>query len=388
MAANNAVREQWLRDIDVNAITVGTLDSLAEQFLRDCRGPGEITPTTVEGFLAKGLMRRHGIFAHGRHNNPHLRNHVAGLTPGLVGPFPLSELLKFVLAFAGRVRHDGINVATYAAVGSGQQVLCDAVADYYTYLEQHYLADLPRLEQLLLDMMAAGRLAPITNNLRALLVDEFQDTNYQQEQIYLQLCQQSNASLTVVGDDDQSIFRFRGATVEIFANFQNRITAALGAAWTPNRVDLFRNYRSTQRIVSFCERFIQLDPSFQAARRLARSRSSHRQHTQWCRAATCRFSECSAPTARGWRMIWQTCSMMFSKELGIKCSVRASTTPSPGVTMATTETAFFYRTRCGNARQVAANAYPSTCTRRYRTREFACSIRAGEALVTSTTCSA
>src|SRR5205807_923850 len=56
-------RERWLRDIDVNAITVGTLDSLAEQFLRDCRGPGEITPTTVEGFLAKGLMRRHGIFA-------------------------------------------------------------------------------------------------------------------------------------------------------------------------------------------------------------------------------------------------------------------------------------------------------------------------------------
>jgi len=266
LAARNAVRERWLRDIDVNAITVGTLDSLAEQFLRDCRGPGEITPTTIEGFLAKGLMRRHGIFAHGRHNNPHLRNHVAGLTPGLVAPFPLSEVLKFVLAFAGRVQHDGIDVATYAVMGTGQQVLCDAVADYYMYLEQHYLADFARLEQLLLDMMSTGRLAPITNNLRALLVDEFQDTNYQQEQIYLQLCQQSNASLTVVGDDDQSIFRFRGATVEIFANFQTRITVALGAAWTPNRVDLFRNYRSTQRVVNFCERFIQLDPGFQAAR--------------------------------------------------------------------------------------------------------------------------
>ncbi len=265
-AAGNVTREQWLRDIDVNAITVGTLDSLAEQFLRDCRGPGEITPTTIEGFLAKGLMRRHGIFAHGRHNNADLRNHVASLTPGLNAPFPLSEVLKFVLAFAGRVQHDSVDVAAYGAAGAGQQILCDAIADYHTYLEDHYLADFARLEQLLLDMMATGRLAAVTNNLRALLVDEFQDTNYQQEHIYLQLCQQSNASLTVVGDDDQSIFRFRGATVEIFANFQTRIVAALGPAWTPNRVDLFRNYRSTQRVVDFCQRFIQLDPGFQAAR--------------------------------------------------------------------------------------------------------------------------
>jgi DNA helicase-2/ATP-dependent DNA helicase PcrA len=266
VAAGNNVREQWLRAIDVNAITVGTLDSLAEQWLRDCRGPGEITPTTIEGFLAKGLMRQHGIFAHGRHNNADLRTHIRNLTPGLNAQYPFYEVLKFVLAFSGRVRHDAIDVTAYGAAGAGQQVLCDAIADYYTYLEDHYLADFARLEQLLLDMMGTGQLAPITDNLRALLVDEFQDTNYQQEQIYLQLCQNSNASLTVVGDDDQSIFRFRGATVEIFANFQARIVAALGAAWTPNRVDLFRNYRSTQRIVNFCQHFVQFDPGFQAAR--------------------------------------------------------------------------------------------------------------------------
>ena len=266
VASGDAAREQWLREIDVNAITVGTLDSLAEQFLRDCRGPGEITPTTIEGFLAKGLMRRHGIFANQRHNNADLRTLIASLTPGLRSPFPLSEVLEFSLAFSGRVRHDGIDVQGYAASGSGEQVLCDAVADYNAYLSQHYLADFARLEQLLLDFMHAGRLAPVTSRLRALLVDEFQDTNFQQEQIYLQLCQLSNASLTVVGDDDQSIFRFRGATVEIFANFQARIVAQLGAAWAPNRVELFRNYRSTERVVSFCERFIQIDPGFQGAR--------------------------------------------------------------------------------------------------------------------------
>lgn len=266
VTAGNNVREQWLRDIDVNAITVGTLDSLAEQWLRDCRGPGEITPTTVEGFLSKGLMRQHGLFPGNRHTNADLRNHIAALTPGLNQPFPLSDMLRFVLPFAGRVHHDGIDVAAYGAGGPGRQTLCDAVADYYTYLDTHYLADFARLEQLVLERLIAGQLGPVTGNLRALLVDEFQDTNYQQEQIYLRLCQQSNASLTVVGDDDQSIFRFRGATVEIFANCQTRIVNAIGPAWAPNRIDLFRNYRSTSRVVAFCERFIQIDPGFQAAR--------------------------------------------------------------------------------------------------------------------------
>lgn len=264
--SHDAQREEWLRNIDVNSIMVGSLDSLAEQFLIDCRAPGQITPTTIEPFLAKGLLRRHAIFVNARHRNQQLLAHIIGLTPGLQSPVAMPEVLKFVMDFADRVRHDGIDLVAYAATGLGQQVLCDTINDYFDYLNSHYLADFARLEQLILTMLCNGQLGMVTGRLRALLVDEFQDTNHQQEQIYLQLCDQSNASLTVVGDDDQSIHRFRGATVEIFAKFQTRIVQALGAAWQPNRVDLFQNYRSTRRIVDFCQHFIQLDAAFQAAR--------------------------------------------------------------------------------------------------------------------------
>lgn len=103
-------------------------------------------------------------------------------------------------------------------------------------------------------------------NIRVLLVDEFQDTNYLQEQIYYELCQQTGASLTVVGDDDQSIYRFRGATVEIFSNFPNRISTTLGPNWQPRTVYLHENYRSTERIVKFCQRFADCDRAYQTVR--------------------------------------------------------------------------------------------------------------------------
>ena len=63
------------------------------------------------------------------------------------------------------------------------------------------------------------------------MVDEYQDTNFLQEQIYFTIGKyilESNGSITVLGDDDQSIYRFRGATVDLFSNYQKRIKTILG----------------------------------------------------------------------------------------------------------------------------------------------------------------
>jgi DNA helicase II / ATP-dependent DNA helicase PcrA len=265
-AGNDTPREDWLRNTDINAARTGTLDSLAEQFLVECRGPGEIIPSTIEGFLAKSLMRREGMFPQQRHRDPQLDALLGalGLTTDYSNTF--ADKLRAVSSIADRMRHDLIDLTAYGAMGAGRQVLVDAINGYTAYLDANNLTDFGRLEHLVLTRLQNNQLASVVNGLDALLIDEFQDTNYLQEQIYLELCRQSNASLTVVGDDDQSIYRFRGATVEIFANFQNRIVQALGAAWMPNRVDLFRNYRSTRRVVNFCQHFIEMDQAFQAAR--------------------------------------------------------------------------------------------------------------------------
>jgi ATP-dependent DNA helicase UvrD/PcrA len=265
-SADHPQLQEWLNQLDINGVAVGTLDSLAEQFLADNRPPGGITPATIEGFLAAAVMRRFGLFPGGRFRNPDLEALLSAFVPAYPGPGPLPVKLETALSFADRIRHDQIDLNAFAATGPGQRVLCEAILDYFQYLRANHFADFADLERLLLEALQRGLLPRVTDTLQAVLVDEFQDTNYLQESIYFELCARSGAGLTVVGDDDQSIFRFRGATVEVFANFQQRIVTALGPAWSPQRVDLVENYRSSNNIVSFCNRFVQMDPTYQPAR--------------------------------------------------------------------------------------------------------------------------
>lgn len=88
---------------------------------------------------------------------------------------------------------------------------------------------------------------------RHVIVDEYQDTNHVQERLFFRLAAEYR-NLCVVGDDDQALYRFRGATVENFVEFPARCRTHL--ACDPTAIPLTRNYRSRQRIVNFYARFI------------------------------------------------------------------------------------------------------------------------------------
>ena len=76
---------------------------------------------------------------------------------------------------------------------------------------------------------------------RYVLVDEYQDTNYAQF-VLTTLLSDGHRNIMVVGDDDQSIYRFRGATIENILNFDKTYPDA-------TVVKLERNYRSTENIL-------------------------------------------------------------------------------------------------------------------------------------------
>lgn len=86
-----------------------------------------------------------------------------------------------------------------------------------------------------------------------IIIDEYQDTNSIQELIYFELAKKSK-NICVVGDDDQALYRFRGATVENLVEFENRSLKYLNVK--PTRVDLDINYRSKKHIVDFYTSFI------------------------------------------------------------------------------------------------------------------------------------
>ena len=85
-------------------------------------------------------------------------------------------------------------------------------------------------------------LAYYQNKFRYVLVDEYQDTNYAQF-VLTKLLADGRRNIMVVGDDDQSIYRFRGATIENILNFDKTYADA-------TVVKLEQNYRSTANILA------------------------------------------------------------------------------------------------------------------------------------------
>ncbi|MBT4175629.1 MAG: ATP-dependent helicase, partial [Thaumarchaeota archaeon] len=81
----------------------------------------------------------------------------------------------------------------------------------------------------------------LQNKYKHILVDEFQDNNYAQLEIVKLIS--NGIDVTAVGDDDQSIFRFQGAYMKNFSDFEKHFT-------NTKIINLDQNYRSTQNIVN------------------------------------------------------------------------------------------------------------------------------------------
>ena len=80
------------------------------------------------------------------------------------------------------------------------------------------------------------------NNFKYILVDEYQDSNFIQSK-WLNLLAQKKNNICCVGDDDQSIYSWRGAEIRNFLDFNKTYQNA-------KIIKLEQNYRSTQNILS------------------------------------------------------------------------------------------------------------------------------------------
>lgn len=126
-----------------------------------------------------------------------------------------------------------------------EKLFAEAQRLYRAALDERAALDFDDLEGMALELLERE---PVRRRwqqeLRALLVDEFQDTNPRQRAIIDALTQDQAGKLFVVGDERQSIYRFRGADVRVFEQMKANITASGG-----RKVPIQRTFRAHQDLL-------------------------------------------------------------------------------------------------------------------------------------------
>ncbi len=124
-----------------------------------------------------------------------------------------------------------------------ETVIAKLYAEYQRRLMQSNALDFDDLIYLTVRLFEScpHELEYYQNRFRYILVDEYQDTNHAQFRL-VQLLASKYMNLCVVGDDDQSIYRFRGATIENILSFEETFTGC-------KTIRLEQNYRSTEKIL-------------------------------------------------------------------------------------------------------------------------------------------
>ena len=153
-------------------------------------------------------------------------------------------------AYFDKIAEELIDPARLAA---SENAFLSAVGGAYRRYRAALLAanrvDFAHLQRMVYDLLDSPATADVVSpGYRYLLVDEYQDTNQVQEALLLKLAG-ARCNLCVVGDEDQSLYRFRGATVRNILEFPQRV---------PNcaTVMLTTNYRSHRAIVERYDRWM------------------------------------------------------------------------------------------------------------------------------------
>lgn len=153
------------------------------------------------------------------------------------------------------VKGDMLSLDHYYSINCSEDIFKKIYLAYDNKLRQENLIDFDDMLVFCYELLKERPdiLALWQQKFKYILIDEFQDINRVQYEIIKLLAAPEN-NLFIVGDDDQSIYRFRGAKPEIMLNFEKDYPNA-------SRVLLNINYRSTENIVKYAGRVIKNNKS-------------------------------------------------------------------------------------------------------------------------------
>lgn len=153
---------------------------------------------------------------------------------------------KSIISAISHAKDNMISHKEYSHQAGNDYRLTQIAKVYNMYQMRLIEADAMDFDDLLFNTVTLFRKCPdvleyYQDKFHYVMVDEYQDTNKVQYEFIKLICQKRK-NLCVVGDDDQSIYKFRGATIENILNFEKTYKDA-------KIIKLEQNYRSTQNIL-------------------------------------------------------------------------------------------------------------------------------------------
>ncbi len=211
----------------------------------------EVAASTFHSFCAKILRREGENLGYSRHFTIYDTDDSRRLMKTCMKELNIDEKTlghKAILGEISRAKDELMDPKEYAAIHeNGFSLTLKLVAKAYAlYQKKLAEADAMDFDDLLSKTVELFTCCPdvlsrYQRRFRYLMVDEYQDTNHAQYRL-ISLLAADSGNLCVVGDDDQSIYKFRGATIENILSFEEQFKGC-------RVIRLEQNYRSTGRIL-------------------------------------------------------------------------------------------------------------------------------------------
>lgn len=228
-AAAKEMKDRFEKLYSKSPVTFGTFHSVFFNLLKTAYGfnSEQIASDELRYTLIKELIKRNSI------ENEDI-NTLAG------------NLLNEIAL----VKQDNISIKNYYSNSISSDTFKKIYSDYESELEARGKLDFEDMLSLTYELLSerSDILKAVQNRYRYILVDEFQDINFLQYNI-IKLMAGEKQNIAVVGDDDQSIYRFRGARPEIMLGFERDFRNV-------KKVFLDINFRSSTQIVNASTKLI------------------------------------------------------------------------------------------------------------------------------------
>ncbi|MEQ9623006.1 ATP-dependent helicase [Coleofasciculus chthonoplastes] len=250
-----------LEDVELADIRIGTLHSLCNDILQEYRYPGYQNVRLLDQVEQDLFTYRYGDVSD-HQDLEFWRQFEYTVRDWRNTNYPPNKWkrAKAAITLFNHIVEDCVDVQKMSNAGGHWATLANLYQQYTQALQNNYRCDFAHLQARFLEFLnspASKQFLKGDNSnppLLYVLVDEYQDTNPIQERIYLALAHQTPHNITVVGDDDQALYRFRGGNVACMVNFDKACRAIFSKS--PHQIQLDNNYRSHPDIVEFFNQYI------------------------------------------------------------------------------------------------------------------------------------